>query len=107
MGNLEISREARPRIYESTFEEWINEGCVDAAGVIDIVNASGSGAFIKPLAFPEERLYFSTGNWSVEDRRKPLDGRRVVFNVMAQEVPRIGKPIASKIRPQGFTPRGE
>jgi hypothetical protein len=83
-----------------TFVEWLAEGQKNVTGVIDIVNASGRGAYIKPDAFPEERLYFSTADWTVNERRRRIGGCRVLFDCFSQEIPPVGKPLARHIRLQ-------
>jgi hypothetical protein len=84
-----------------TFTEWLAEGQKNVAGVVDIVNASSNSVWIKPDAFPEERLYFSTAKWTVQERRQRLGGVRVQFDCPPQEIPKFGKPVASNMRLQG------
>lgn len=87
-----------------TFAEWLAEGQKDCKGIVDIVNASGRGAFIKPFTFPEERIYFSTAHWTVQQRRNRIGDLRVLFDCPPQELPPQGKPVACNVR---FKPREE
>lgn len=60
---------------------WLADGQKAAIGIIDIADAVTARGYIQPDEFPDERIYFSYKDWSLNKRREGLVGRRVKFDL--------------------------
>lgn len=90
--------ETRHRPLVSAFARWLAEGQKDVLGTIQQPNDAGRFAYIKPDAFPEERLYFSFREWPDQSRQRSLQGRLVGFDVETQAWKPERTPEASNVR---------
>lgn len=81
------------------FEEWAEMGHKEVGGVIDIANKRWKGGYIKPIAFPEQRLFFAyPKEWGEEIICERMVGRAVVFDVPPTDVIPGGKVQAFNVR---------
>ena len=99
--NTQTVHRAVPRYpaLDSSFDEWAEQGQKEVGGVIDIANKRWKGGYIKPLAFPDQRVYFAyPEEWTKEVVNDRMVGRAVVFDIPPQEVIPGGKVQAFNVR---------
>lgn len=95
----EFKKEYRAVPRYPSFEEWVLNGHQEVGGIIDIANFRWKGGYVKPVAFPDERLYFAyPEEWTHALRSGPLVGRAVVFDVPPQDFSPGTKPQAYNVR---------
>ena len=67
-----------------TFAQWLRMSHKDERGTIQQPQGPLRIAYIRPDAFPEERLFFSMKDWPITVLHSALQGRPVIFDIEPQ-----------------------
>lgn len=84
----------------SAFAMWLRERHTNLSGTIQQPDGAKQKAYVRPDAFPEERLFFSYKDWPITRRHRALQGEPVLFDIQPQPrwTPRLNAE-ATNVRP--------
>lgn len=68
-----------------SFAQWLRASHREQRGTIQQPMSKHKFGFIRPDAFPEERLYFRYADWPTTVLHGKLQGRDVIFDTEPQE----------------------
>lgn len=89
-----------------SFAQWLRAPHKDERGTIQQPQGPLRIAYIRPDAFPEERLFFRYDHWTTTRTHQALQNRVVLFDLDAQDWDPLKTPDATNVRlvPRVVTP---
>jgi hypothetical protein len=87
-----------------SFAQWLRESHRDQRGTIQQPQGPLRIAYIRPDAFPEERIFFRYDHWTTTRTHRALQNRAVIFDLEPQEWNPMKTPDAINVRIAPVTP---